>query len=397
MIELREVPADDVDRVIDLAATVFHFRAVDRDRMRRWAARMERIGAYDAGGSGADVLAGQVGVVPQRLSVPGGALLDCAAVTFVGVLPTHRRRGILSSMIDRVHADAAAAGRPVAALWASEGPIYGRYGYGVANRRIGYEIDTSRPFRLRTAPDDRPLRLIGRAEAPGVLGPLYARELARRPGGLARDEEWWLERTVAPVDHGNPRYTEPRIVVHPEGYAVYRTHERTVRLYDMAAGTPQAEAALWEYLASIDLTREIVAPERPVDDLVLHMAADPDQVRVTGDAAALWLRLLDVPAALRARSWAVDDAFVLDVADARVPGNRGRWRLATGAEPGCERTDEAPDLVLDVADLGAVYLGGTPVRTLVRVGAVAERTPGAAARLDAALAVPFAPYTNDNF
>ncbi|MEV5826305.1 GNAT family N-acetyltransferase [Spirillospora sp. NPDC052242] len=396
MIELRNVPQDDADRMLDLAATAFHFRLTDRDSMRDWVARMERIGAYDITGSEPDVLAGQLGVVPQRLSVPGGAL-DCAAVTFVAVLPTHRRRGILSSMIDRMLADTADAGRPVAALWASEGPIYGRYGFGVANRRIGFEVDTSGPLALRTVPDDRPLRLLDRDRAPDVLGPLYERELARRPGGLARDAWWWLERTVAPVDHGNPRFTEPKIVVHPEGYAVYRTHERTVRLYDMAAGTPRVEAALWRYLASIDLTRTIVAPERPVDDLLLHMAADPDQVAVTRDAAALWLRLVDVPGALRARSWAAEDAFVLDVADARLPGNRGRWRLGTGERPDCARTDAAPDLALDVADLAAVYLGGTRVSTLVRVGAVVEHTPGAADRLDAALAVPFAPYTGDNF
>ncbi|OLT37866.1 hypothetical protein BJF79_28830 [Actinomadura sp. CNU-125] len=382
--------------MIDLAATVFHLRITDRESLQWFVNRMERIGAYDLGGPGEDLLAGQLGALPQRLSVPGGTL-DCSAITFVGVLPTHRRRGILSSLIDRMHADAAAAGRPVAALWASEGPIYGRYGFGVADRRIGFEVDTSRPFGLRTVPDDRPLRLIDRERAPGVLGPMYEREIARRPGGLARDGDWWLHRNVAPVDHGNPRYTEPRVVVHPEGYAIYRTHERTVRLYDLVAETPRVEAALWTYLASIDLTRKIVAPERPVDDLVLQMAADPDQVTVTGDAAALWLRLVDLPAALRARSWAAEDAFVLDVADARVPGNRGRWRLTTGEKPGCERTDDAPDLALDTADLAAVYLGGTRVRTLVRVGTVAEHTPGAADRLDAALAVPLAPYTGDDF
>ncbi|MBE1537769.1 GNAT family N-acetyltransferase [Actinomadura algeriensis] len=396
MIELRNVPADDVDRMIDLAATVFHFRITDRDRMRDWVSRMERIGAYGIGGPGEDDLAGQMGVAAQRLSVPGGEL-DCSAVTFVGVLPTYRRRGILSSLIDRMHADAAAAGRPVAALWASEGPIYGRYGFGVADRRTGFKVDTSRPFGLRTVPDDRPLRLLDRERVPDVLGPMYARESARRPGGLARDEWWWLNRLVPHRDERSPEYGEPRVVVHPEGYAIYRTQGRTVRLYDMAAETPRVEAAFWTYLASIDLTHEIVAPERPVDDLVTRMAADPDQVTVTGDSAALWLRLVDVPAALRGRSWAADDTFVLDVADARIPGNRGRWRLTTGAAPGCERTGDAPDLALDVADLAAVYLGGTPVRTLVRVGTVDEHTPGAADRLDAALAVPLAPYTNDNF
>ncbi|MFS2294602.1 MAG: sterol carrier protein domain-containing protein, partial [Actinomadura sp.] len=153
----------------------------------------------------------------------------------------------------------------------------------------------------------------------------------------------------------------------------------------------------WRYLASIDLTRRVQAPNRPVDDLLPHMAADPDQVVVKGDYGALWLRLVDVPAALRARSWAAEDAFVLEVRDGRLPANGGRWRLTTGAVPSCDRADERPDLTLSASDLAAVYLGGTRVTTLARVGAVTERTPGAAARLDAALTVPLAPYMNDDF
>ncbi|MEU9023510.1 GNAT family N-acetyltransferase [Actinomadura sp. NPDC048394] len=392
-LEIRDVPEADLDGMIDFSGLVFHQRIRERDLERwRWMMRRaERVGAWSGG-----VRAGQLAALPMRLAVPGGTVA-CSAITAVGVLPTHRRRGVLSAMIERMHADAAAAGRPVAALWASEGAIYGRYGFGLADRAVELEVDTSRPLALRTEPDPRPLRLVDPGEAPGVLGPIHEAALARRPGGLVRDAEWWARNVLPEEELSDEQLTEPRVVVHPEGYAIYRTGHGTVRLEDLVAADARVEAALWQYLAGIDLTSRIKAPTRPVDDLLPHMAADPDQVRVTGEYGALWLRLVDVPAALRARSWAAGDAFVLDVADARIPANHGRWRLTTGSAPGCEPTADAPDLSLSVADLGAVYLGGATLATLVRIGAVTEHTPGAAARLDAALAVPLAPYTNDDF
>ncbi|TDB85282.1 GNAT family N-acetyltransferase [Actinomadura sp. KC216] len=386
--------------MVDFAGMVFHQRIGESEYEREsWRVRRaERIGAYDG-----ETLAGQLAAMPARLSVPGG-FLDCSAVTFVGVLPTHRRRGVLTSMMDRMHADAVAAGRPVAALWASESVIYGRYGFGLATRTIDMEVDTSRPLELRTVPDPGPLRLVDAESAPEILDPLYTRSLAERPGSLLRDTEWWTRDVLGSVDREAPGATEPRVVVHQGGYAVYRIQanqgsegERAVRVGDLVAETPRIEAALWRYLAEIDLTSRILAPGRPVDDLLPHMAADPDQVTIKGDYGALWLRLIDVPAAIRARSWAADDTFVLEVRDARIPANEGRWRVKTGPAPSCDRTADSPDLTLPAADLAAVYLGGNRVTTLVRVGTVAEHTPSAAARLDAALAVPLAPFIADDF
>ncbi|MFC4055372.1 GNAT family N-acetyltransferase [Actinomadura syzygii] len=393
MIEIKDIPEADADRMVDFAGIVFHSRIEDGDYERNsWVARRaERIGAYDGG-----TVAGQLAALPMRLAVPG-ALLDCSAVTFVGVLPTHRRRGVLTSMIERMHADAVAAGRPVAALWASQGAIYGRYGFGLATRAVGLEIDAARPLELRTTPDPAPLRLIDPASAPEILDPIHARALAARPGGLVRDPEWWTCGTLRAVEQEAPGFSPPRVVVHPGGYAAYRANEHTVRVEDLVADTPAVEAALWRYLASIDLIKVVQAPTRPVDDLLPFMAADPDQVVVKNGYGALWLRLIDVPAALRARSWATEDTFVLDVRDARLPANEGRWRLKTGAEPACDRTDEAPDLTLSAADLASVYMGGTPVSALARLGVVTEHTPSAVARLDAALTIPLAPYTNDDF
>ncbi|MFG1855071.1 GNAT family N-acetyltransferase [Actinomadura geliboluensis] len=392
MIEIRDVPEFDVERMVDLAGTVFHVRTDDPERDAWKPRRSERVGAYDGG-----ALVGQLATLPMRLAVPG-ALLDCSAVSFVGVLPTHRRQGILTSLIDRMHADAVAAGRPVAALWASQGAIYGRYGFGLATRAIALEIDASRPLALRTAPDERPLRLVDVASAPEVLDAIHCRGLSARPGGLVRDPEWWMRAILRSEDSEAPGYTAPRVVAHPAGYAVYRGHGNgTIRVVDLVADTPQAEAALWRYLASIDLASRVHAPNRPVDDLLPHMAADPDQVSVKEGFGALWVRLIDVPGALRARSWAAEDSFVLEVEDARIPANAGRWRVTTGAAPACEPAAEAPDLAMTAADLASVYLGGTSPVTLARVGAITEHTEGAAARLAAALAVPLAPYINDEF
>ncbi|MEU8309553.1 GNAT family N-acetyltransferase [Actinomadura sp. NPDC048955] len=393
MIEIRDVPEADAGLMVDFAGMVFHvpIEEIDRERDGWPVVRAERIGAFDG-----ETKVGQLAAMPMRLAVPG-ALLDCSAVTFVGVLPTHRRRGILTSMMDRMDADAIAAGRPVAALWASQSAIYGRYGFGLATRAIGLEVDTSRPLKLRTVADDRPLRLVDVDSAFEVVDPIHRRALSVRPGGLVRDPEWWARGILRPVDRDAPGYTAPRIVVHPAGYAVYRGRPGIVRVLDLVADTPEVEAALWAFLASIDLTSRIEAPSRPVDDLLPHMAADPDQVTIKSDYGALWLRLIDLPTALRARSWATEDTFVLEVDDPRIPENAGRWRLTTGAAPACEPTSGAPDLSLSAADLAAVYMGGQSPVTLVRIGAVAEHTPGAAARLEAALAVPLAPYINDDF
>ncbi|NKZ04426.1 GNAT family N-acetyltransferase [Actinomadura latina] len=390
--EIRDVPESDADRMVDFAGMVFHARIDDRERHSWVPRRAERRGAYDG-----DDLVGQLAVLPMRFAVPG-AFLDCSAVTLAGVLPTHRRRGVLTSLIDRMHADAIAADRPIAALWASQGAIYGRYGFGLATRAMGVEVDTSRPLDLRTTPDDRPLRLVDTASAPEILDPIHKRGLAARPGGLVRDPEWWTRAILRSVDEEATGYTAPRVVVHPAGYAVYRASEsKTIRVVDLVAETPQAEAALWRFLASIDLTSRVHAPSRPVDDLLPHMVTDPDQVTIRENYGALWLRLINVPAALRARSGATEDTFVLDIEDARIPANSGRWRLTTGTTPACVPTTDSPDLAMTAADLAAIYLGGGSPVALTRIGAVTEHTPGAAARLAASLAVPLAPYINDDF
>lgn len=414
MVDIREVPEADIDRALELAYLVFHDRPEKEGREKHHAllTRCRRVGAYDG-----DTLVGFMAAHDFRLSVPG-ADLPCPGLTFVSVSPTHRRRGVLTGLMAEMLGHAARAGSPIAALWASEAAIYGRFGFGGATAGATVEIDSTRPLALRIAPDRRPLRLVDPQEALGLIGPFHEAARAGRAGRPTRSPERWTEEWLSEQDEDDEELSPPRIIVLGEpgepiaGYVLYRTkpedsagvgpgRTRTpglVRVDELEADTPAVAAALWECLAALDLTGRVRAWGRPVDDPLLHFAADRDQVRVTALFPALWLRLVDVRAALTGRSWAAPVELVLEVGDVRLPANAGRYRLKAG--PGgatYESARAAADLALDVRELAACYLGGTRAAELVAAGLVAEHTPGAAAALDAALWTPRLPHTADEF
>ncbi|SDG79995.1 Predicted acetyltransferase [Sinosporangium album] len=402
MFIVRDVPESDFDQVYELNDIAFHERTKEDDRdSTDWLfRRAHRIGAYEDGR-----LIGFLAALPMHISIPGGATLPCLGVTYVCVLPTHTRRGVLTAILDRMWADRA---EPLAALYVSKARIYGRHGFAAATHALHVDLDGDRPLELRVEPAEVPLRLVPPDGAHKVLAPLYERAMARRAGQFARDTEWW-ERAVLPdEDPNDDGLGAPRVVVAGDsGYAVYRTKgEDTasdapalVYVVELEADSAQVEAALWRYLASIGLTWRVGSLARPVDDLLPLLVADGDVVTVKKRWPALWLRLSDVPAALSGRGYAAPVDLVLDIADERLPANHGRFRLtvAAGGHAGCGRTDDRADLSLHVRDLAAAYLGDTPVSTLVRAGLVTEHTPGAARRLDAALHTPLAPFTADEF
>ncbi|MEU3723923.1 GNAT family N-acetyltransferase [Streptomyces sp. NPDC031705] len=411
MVDIREVPEADIDRAQELAYLVFHDRpeAQARERHRALLARCARLGAYDG-----DALVGFMAAHAFRLSVPGGADLPAPGLTFVSVAPTHRRRGVLTGLMDEQLRRARAGGSPLVVLWASEAAIYGRFGYGPATQGATIEIDSTRPLALRIDPDPRPLRLIGPDEAATVIAPFHEAARTTRAGRPSRSAERWSEEWLCERDEEDEELSPPRIIVLGEpgepvaGYALYRTKHQDegapargpglVRVDELEAATPAVAAALWQCLASLDLTGRVSAWGRPLDDPLLHFAADRDQVRVTAQFPALWLRLVDVRAALTARSWAAPVELVLALSDARLPANAGRFRLKAG--PGGATYEPAgadPDLTLDVRELAACYLGGTRVEELVAAGLVTEHTPGAAAALDAALHTRLLPHTADEF
>ena len=280
---------------------------------------------------------GGAGALPFRLSVPGGEL-DCAGVTVVGVLPTHRRRGILTALMRAQLDDVRRRGEPLAALWASEAAIYRRYGYGLAS--LGVAIDLPRrhtALRPAPAPGMR-VRLVPLEEAQQLVQPIYDRAQQRTPGMFSRTDAWWETRQLAdPPDRREDGAQKNVAVLERDGvpaaYALYRVVSKFedgsnvgyVRVIE-AIGDDGTEVELWRFLLGIDWIssyRAAIATDHPL----LHALVAPSQLkpRVNDN---LWLRLVDIGAALSGRSYGVDDPLVLEVEDSFLPENAGRWRLA---------------------------------------------------------------------
>lgn len=330
-----------------------------------------------------------------ELTLPGLTTAPAAGIATVAVVPTHRRRGLLRALMARQLGDVRERGESVAVLYASEAEIYGRFGYGLASSRLAVEIDR-RHAAVSVAP--RPgarLRLLEPEEAATVLPRVFDQARLRQPGEVSRSPEWW-ETRLAERPGGDKAKPPFRVAHHPvegqaDGYASYRIESKweggsprgRVLVDEVVAVHPEAEAALWRYLLSLDLT-QVVEASRPVDDPLRWMLADARSMRVTALSDALWLRPVDIPAALGARRYPVAGRLVVQVTDDFCPDGAGTYELEGGPDGAhCRRSDRDPDLVMDVADLGALYLGGVAASTLARAGRVKEERPGALSRADA--------------
>jgi predicted acetyltransferase len=340
------------------------------------------------------VLVGTGGAFSFDMTVPG-ASASTAGVTWIGVLPTHRRKGILTAMMAYLHQDAHRRGEPLAALWAAESLIYPRFGYGLAARDQEFEIERGRTEWLQTKAPRGRLRLIEAEAAPSQFPAVFEQERRRRPGMMPRSEGWWRLRLL---DVRDPRSSSSPMfhVVYEgasglDGYVAYRVkHEHghplpggLVKVHELMATTEDAARALWTYCFSIDLTVGVQAGHRPLDDPLPWMLADFRRLRAR-PLDALWLRLIDVDKALQARRYSVEDSLVFDVTDTTCPWNSGGHRLGSHKdEVKCVPTDAEPDIRLDVQDLGTVYLGDVELTLLAAAGRVQELRPGALARADA--------------
>lgn len=337
-------------------------------------------------------IVGGAGAFPFELSVPGGSL-PCAGVTAVGVHPTHRRRGVLRAMMDAQLHDVHERGEPIAALWASEETIYSRFGYGIASwageLRIPHEWDA---FAQLPEPGGTP-RFVTAEEARELFPPIYEAVRPERPGLTSRSEVWWEQRHLRLPDE--EREAPRRFVVleldgEPHAYAIYRTHfgfeagSAASRLVvrEALGATPQGMAAIWRWLLDVDWMAVVETSLVPPDHPLFLLLATPRRARYRmGDG--LWVRLVDVPAALTGRAYGDGASLVLEVRDAVCPWNEGCWRLDGGA---CERTDDTPDLALDVAALGSAYLGAVSFAQLREGLRLAEFRAGAVSRADALFA-----------
>ncbi|MGH2517423.1 MAG: GNAT family N-acetyltransferase, partial [Ktedonobacterales bacterium] len=314
-------------------------------------------------------------------------------------------------MMRRQLDDTRRRGEPIAVLTASESSIYGRFGYGLATSTLDVEID-----RVHTALRQRPdgqghVRLIERERARELFPALWERHRRTQPGALSRPAMWW-EQVLRSPQHG-PQAQGARFFAlfesaagEPEGAVWYRIeHQRELGISksllivdDLIAVTMEARAALWDYIFGVDLIATVRAERRPVDDPLRWMLADPRRLRVTRLSDDLWVRLLDIPAALSARRYSSEGRLVLEVSDPFLPENAGRYLIESGPDgSACRATEEATDLALDVADLGAAYLGCVSFVTLARAGRVRELRAGALRRADALFATAMAPYSGTSF
>ena len=340
------------------------------------------------------------------LTLPGGTTLPVAGVTNVGVLPTHRRRGLFRRLMVRQHDDIAAEGLAVAVLNASDARIYGRFGYGMASRYAVVRIDTHRSS-FATAPPTRNLRLMRSANAGDVVPALYDAAAATRPGTLSRSAAWWAmmlgdTEMWKGGGHHEVVVAEPG-GDDPGGYAVYRVAPDgegvTVTVREVVAATAGTHAALWRYLLDVDLALSVHA-EVPVDDAVLWWLDDPRALITQQVRDYLFVRILDTPAALSARRYQVPVELVLEVTDRFRPdgGAAGRFMLrgdANGAA--CTPTADDPDITLGVDALGSLLLGGVDAHVLAATGRVAAHRSGALDALAMAFAGSPAPYCSTRF
>ncbi|GAA4706392.1 GNAT family N-acetyltransferase [Phytohabitans rumicis] len=340
-------------------------------------------------------IVGHAVAATRDLSVPGN-VVPAAHVTGVAVAPTHRRRGLLTRMMTRQLQDVRAAGRePIAALWASEGRIYPRFGYGLAACRLELAVDT-REVRLPAATAVPRLRAGLPADLRPELAKVYDQLRPDRPGWSSRDDGWWSQVLGDTAWHRRDA-TPLRAVLHEgdggvDGYAVWRTRsgwthlgpDAEVRVREVVAADPQVYAELWRFLLGIDLARTVSYDFAALDDPLLHLANEPRRLnaRMTD---SLWIRVVDVAGALSARRYAIPLDVVVEVADPLLPENAGRWHLTGGPHGArCVPTPAPADLACDVLDLGAAYLGGTSLAALAAAGRVQELRRGSLAETSTA-------------
>jgi predicted acetyltransferase len=345
----------------------------------------------------------------MRMTVPGGEAA-LAGVTGVGVAPTHRRRGVATALMRRQLDHVRERGEePFAALHASEGGIYGRYGYGMATFGCGMEIERDRTAFVHEPPEVGRVRLLDRDAAFPAMRSVYDRVRPQQPGFLARSDLDW-EARFADFEVDREGASALFFAAHEsaqgvDAYAAYRfKHNWTngvpdgaVDVEELLAATPESFALMWRFVFEIDLAARIKCWLRPIDDPLVGLLAEPRRLRLTL-RDGLWVRIVDVASALEARRYASAGSLIIDVRDAFCPWNEGRYALDGGPDgASCSPTRGSPDLVLTASELGGVYLGGVGFGQLARSGRVQEETAGALARADALFRWDPAPWCADQF
>jgi predicted acetyltransferase len=402
-LQIRAISEDELVPFI-LASEATSNEATDDAELEREKSLAEpdrNFAAFD----GPDIV-GTAGAFTMPMTIPGGHTV-VGFPTLVGVLATHRRRGIAAQLMRRLLDDARERGELLSVLYASEGGIYGRFGYGIGTIGLSISVGTARSAFVRGYAPSGQMRLVERDRAIKEMLAVHEATRLEIPGMVHLDERRLTY--VLGHEHGEEKLRPTMFALHEgssgvDGFVAYKVahhwpqgySESTLDVRDLAATNPGAYADLWRYVLDVDLVASVQASNRPSDEPLLHLIREPKRLRARM-SDNLWVRLVDVAGALAARRYAAAGRVALEVADRFCPWNEGRYALEA-AEDGSavvERTTGEPDLVCTASDVGAVYLGGTAFRELARAGRVAERTRGALTAADAMFGwdpAPWSPY-----
>lgn len=400
-IEIR-TPSEDASR--DAIGAVYAafgelMRDDDLERNRKLMPLDRVLAAYDEGRP-----VGLAAAYPLELTIPGG-IVPAGGVTWVGVLPSHRRRGIMRTFMQRQLEDLRERGEPLAILWASESAIYGRFGYGITAPNVTLKAETNR-FRFRDDPGPTgAVRLVTADEAFELFPPVFDRVRLETPGMFARTEDHWKLYKLADPEHwrrdaGPKFFAALEIDGATEGFAMYRIKSDwqdgiprgELRIVDAIAASPLATRELWRFLFGIDLVAKAEQWMFDPGSPLFLMVEDARRLHLRL-SDGLWLRFVDLEAALKERSYATDDSVVLEVRDELCPWNAGRWRVGTDVE----KTRKAADLELDVRDLASAYLGAFDFHRLADALRVRELRPGGLDRASALFRTTRPPFCPDEF
>ncbi|HJS27300.1 MAG TPA: GNAT family N-acetyltransferase [Actinomycetota bacterium] len=402
-LQIRAISEDELVAFI-LAAEAASSEATDDAEIGREKslAEPER---YLAAFDGPEIV-GTAGAFTMPMTIPGGRTV-VGYPTLVGVLPTHRRRGIAAQLMRRQLDEANARGELLSVLYASEGGIYGRFGYGLGTIGLSINIETARSAFVRGYTRSGEMRLVERDRATKEVLAVHEATRLEIPGMVHLDERRLTY--VLGHEHGPEKELPTMFALHEgasgvDGFVVYKVKhdwpddypKSTLTVRDLAASNAEAYADLWRYVLDLDLVANVEASNRPSDEPLFHLVREPRRLRARL-SDNLWVRLVDVPGALGARRYAAAGRVVFEVADRFCPWNDGRYALEAGEDGGAvaEQTTDAPDLACTVNEVGAAYLGGPTFGELARAGRVEERTHGALASADAMFGwdpAPWSPY-----
>ena len=406
--EIRQVNETEVEDFLRTCMTAFSNEASKAflESRNRLVEPERSIAAFEE-----DSMVGTAGAFRFNLKVPG-ADLPAAGVTLVGVLPTHRRRGVLRALMKKQLEDCREWGETVAILWASEGAIYPNFGYGVASWHGLIEIDSDKAKMAEPTPPRGRSRLLSDEETLKVLPDVYERVRQQTPGMFSRDQTWWeAHRLWDPEEEREGGGAMLKAVLEIDGraeaYCLYRVKhawaddgnpDSTLFVEEVMGTTPEATREIWEFIFGVDLVARIKYYFIEVDTPLRFLIGEVRRLRMKM-ADALFLRVVDVKPALEARSYAAPGSLVFKLDDQLCPWNAGTWKIevAEGGRASVSQTNEEAEIGLSARDLGAVYLGGVTFSELARALQISELKVGAAVRADLMFYTPQAPWCPEIF